>query len=246
MPHEQTMPSIAQRIAALPWAEIHTQLDERGFASAAQVLTAAECQSLRDLYPQTERFRSRIVMDRYNFGRGEYQYFDYPLPSVVQALREAAYPHLATIANTWSERLASSASPARAWPGQLAELTAQCRDAGQTRPTPLMLKYVAGDYNCLHQDLYGDLVFPLQLAVLLDRPDLDFEGGEFVVTEQRPRMQSRVEVVPLQRGDAVIFAVRERPVQGTRGDYRVQLRHGVSRLRSGERHTLGIIFHDAQ
>jgi hypothetical protein len=246
MPHEQTMPSIAQRIAALPWTDIHTQLDVRGVAIAAQVLTAAECRSLRDLYPQSERFRSRIVMDRYNFGRGEYQYFDYPLPPVVQALRAATYPHLATIASAWSERLASSDAPARVWPRELAELTAQCREAGQARPTPLLLKYAAGDYNCLHQDLYGELVFPLQLAVLLDNPEIDFEGGEFVVTEQRPRMQSRAEVVPLQRGDAVIFAVRERPVHGTRGDYRVQLRHGVSRLRSGERHTLGVIFHDAQ
>jgi hypothetical protein len=246
MPYEHNIPSIAQRIAALRWDENQASLDLRGYAVAKQLLTAAECESVRALYPDAERFRSRIVMDRYNFGRGEYQYFAYPLPPVVQALREAAYPQLASIANTWSERLASSTSPARIWPSTLAELTAQCSDANQTRPTPLLLKYGAGDYNCLHQDLYGELVFPLQLAVLLDRPGVDFEGGQFVLTEQRPRMQSRVEVVPLERGDAVMFAVRERPVRGTRGDYRVQLRHGVSELRSGERHTLGVIFHDAE
>jgi hypothetical protein len=246
MPHELHQPSIAQRVAALPWAAIHTDLDARGFATASQLLTAAECQHVRELYAQPEHFRSRIVMDRYNFGRGEYQYFGYPLPPIVQALRESAYPRLATIATAWSERLATTTTPARSWPSELAELTEQCHAAGQVRPTPLLLKYGPGDYNCLHQDLYGELVFPLQLAVLLDQPGTDFEGGELVLTEQRPRMQSRVEVVPLQRGDAVIFAVRERPVAGTRGDYRVQLRHGVSRLRSGGRHTLGVIFHDAQ
>jgi hypothetical protein len=246
MPYEHNLPTISQRIVALRWDEIQSSLDARGYAVAKQLLTAAECESVRVLYPDAGRFRSRIVMNRYNFGRGEYQYFAYPLPPVVQALRETAYPHLASIANGWSERLASSASPARLWPGTLTELTAECSEAGQTRPTPLLLKYGAGDYNCLHQDLYGELVFPLQLAILLDRPGADFEGGQFVLTEQRPRMQSRVEVVPLERGDAVMFAVRERPVRGTRGDYRVQLRHGVSELRSGERHTLGVIFHDAE
>jgi hypothetical protein len=245
MPHESNLSSIDRRLDAVRWDEIRSSLDSRGYAIAKQLLTAAECQSIRALYSEPARFRSRIAMDRYNFGRGEYQYFGYPLPPLVQALREAPYPQLASIANTWSERLASNASPARVWPSTLAELTAQCNQAGQTRPTPLLLKYGAGDYNCLHQDVYGELVFPLQLAVLLDRPGVDFQGGEFVVTEQRPRMQSRVEVVPLERGDAVVFAVRERPVHGTRGDYRVQLRHGVSELRSGERHTLGVIFHDA-
>ncbi len=244
MPHEQSTPSIVERIAALPWDQLHSDLDARGYAVARQLLTATECQALRALYAVPEHFRSRIVMERHNFGRGEYQYFDYPLPPLVHALREAAYPQLAKIASAWSERLATAATPARVWPPTLRELTAACHEAGQVRPTPLLLKYGEGDYNCLHQDLYGDLVFPLQLAVLLDGAG-DFEGGEFVLTEQRPRMQSRVEVVHWNRGDAVLFAVRERPVQGARGDYRVQLRHGVSRITHGERHTLGVIFHDA-
>jgi hypothetical protein len=246
MPHEHQSFTIRQRIAALSWPDLHRQLDERGFAHVPSLLTGAESESVRTLYADSQRFRSRIVMERYNFGRGEYQYFDYPLPPLVQALREAAYPPLAAIARAWGARLATALEPAREWPETLAALTAMCHEQQQTRPTPLLLKYGAGDYNCLHQDLYGALVFPLQLAVLLDRPGVDFEGGEFVLTEQRPRMQSRVEVVPLQQGDAVIFAVRERPVQGTRGDYRVQMRHGVSRLRRGERHTLGVIFHDAE
>jgi hypothetical protein len=244
MSHEQSLSSIAERITALPWDQLQADLDLRGYAVARRLLTPAECQSVRALYVAPEHFRSRIVMERYNFGRGEYQYFDYPLPPLVRALREAAYPQIAKIANAWSERLATAASPARVWPSRLSELTAACHEAGQNRPTPLLLKYGAGDYNCLHQDLYGDLVFPLQLAVLLDGAG-DFEGGEFVLTEQRPRMQSRVEVVHWDRGDAVLFAVRERPVQGTKGDYRVQLRHGVSRITRGERHTLGVIFHDA-
>jgi uncharacterized protein len=246
MPHEHTPPSIAERISALRWTDIHRSLDERGFAHVPALLTGRECESVRALYADSRCFRSRIVMERYNFGRGEYQYFDYPLPPLVQALREAAYPPLATIARAWGARLATERDPAREWPETLDALTALCHERGQSRPTPLLLKYGAGDYNCLHQDLYGELVFPLQLAVLLDRPGMDFEGGELVLTEQRPRMQSRVEVVPLERGDAVIFAVRERPVQGTRGEYRVQMRHGVSRLRSGQRHTLGVIFHDAE
>lgn len=242
MPHDHS-PSIAQRVAALSWDALHQDLDQRGYALVKQLLTAAECQSVRELYSRAELFRSRIVMDRYNFGRGEYQYFGYPLPALVQTLRETVYPQLAPIANAWSARL--SAEAPRAWPTALEDLTAQCHAAEQLRPTPLLLKYGAGDYNCLHQDVYGDLVFPLQVAILLDRPEVDFEGGEFVLTEQRPRMQSRVEVVPFERGDMVIFAVRERPVAGKRGDYRVQLRHGVSVLRSGQRHTLGVIFHDA-
>jgi hypothetical protein len=242
MPHEHS-PSIAERVAALAWDALQAELDQRGYALAKQLLTAAECESVRALYPRGELFRSRIVMDRYNFGRGEYQYFSYPLPPLVQMLRETLYPRLVPIANRWSERL--SADAPRLWPASLAELTAECHAAEQTRPTPLLLKYGPGDYNCLHQDVYGELVFPLQVAILLDRPGVEFEGGQFVLTEQRPRMQSRVEVVPLERGDLVVFAVRERPVAGKRGDYRVQLRHGVSEIRSGERHTLGVIFHDA-
>lgn len=244
MPYDQSISSIADRLAALPWDQLRVDLDTRGYAVARRLLTPQECQSVRTLYPEPEHFRSRIVMARHNFGRGEYQYFDYPLPPLVRDLREAAYPHLAKVATAWSERLATPAHPERAWPAALSELTAACHEAGQLRPTPLLLKYGEGDYNCLHQDLYGELVFPLQLAVLLDGAD-DFEGGEFVLTEQRPRMQSRVEVVHWDRGDAVIFAVRERPVHGTKGDYRVQLRHGVSRITRGQRHTLGVIFHDA-
>jgi uncharacterized protein len=244
MPYDQSTSSIADRIAALPWDQLRVDLDSSGYTVARGLLTPSECRDIRALYAAPEHFRSRIVMERYNFGRGEYQYFEYPLPPLVRELREAAYPYLAKIASGWSERLATPANPARVWPSTLRELTAACHDAGQVRPTPLLLKYGEGDYNCLHQDLYGDLVFPLQLAVLLDGAG-DFEGGEFVLTEQRPRMQSRVEVVHWERGDAVIFAVRERPVHGTRGDYRVQLRHGVSRITRGARHTLGVIFHDA-
>jgi hypothetical protein len=241
MAHASTEVSIESRVGALPWQAMHAELDARGFAIAEQLLSAAECRALRELYPQAQHFRSRIVMERHNFGRGEYQYFGDPLPPLVAALRELAYPPLACIANSWAERLGQE----RRFPAQHAELRAECERLGQVRPTPLLLKYGAGDFNCLHQDVYGELVFPLQLAVLLDQPSEDFSGGEFVLTEQRPRMQSRVEVVPLRRGDAVVFAVRERPVAGTRGDYRVQMRHGVSRLRSGARHTLGVIFHDA-
>jgi uncharacterized protein len=242
MPHASAAPSIERRVAALPWQAMHADLDLRGFATTQQLLTPNECRGLRELYPQPAHFRSRIVMDRHNFGRGEYQYFAYPLPPLVVAVREAAYPPLAAIANAWAERLGQE----RRFPAQHAELKAECERVGQVRPTPLLLRYGAGDYNCLHQDLYGELVFPLQLAVLLDQPGEDFSGGELVLTEQRPRMQSRVEVVPLQRGDAVVFAVRERPVAGSRGDYRVQMRHGVSRLHGGDRHTLGVIFHDAE
>lgn len=233
--------AVASRVARLRWDDICARLDERGFATVPRLLTRSECQRLIALYDQPERFRSRVIMARHAFGRGEYQYFADPLPPLVAGLRSALYPRLAPLANSWAERLGEE----RRFPSTLAGLAAACRAAGQTRPTPLLLRYGADDYNCLHQDIYGDLVFPMQLTVLLSDPSA-FEGGEFVLTEQRPRMQSRAEVVPLRRGDAVVFPVRDRPVQGTRGAYRVALRHGVSRLRSGHRHTIGVIFHDAK
>ncbi len=213
-------------------------LDTEGFHIVEGLLTPAECRAIAGLYPRDDLFRSRVVMSRHGFGRGEYKYFDYPLPPRVAALREEFYPRLVPIANRWR--------PDAAYPETLDAFLARCHAAGQTRPTPLLLQYEEGDFNCLHQDLYGDLVFPLQLAILLSQPGRDFTGGEFVMTEQRPRMQSRAAVVPLQQGDGVVFAVHQRPVEGTRGIYRVNMRHGVSRLRSGHRHTLGIIFHDAK
>jgi hypothetical protein len=197
---------------------------------------------LAELYPEESHFRSRVVMGRHGFGRGEYQYFSYPLPAIIAALRPALYARLVPVANQWNESLGI----AMRFPSTHAEFIARCHAAGQRKPTPLLLQYGAGDFNCLHQDLYGEHVFPVQVAILLSEPGRDFTGGEFVLTEQRPRMQSRAEVVPLTQGDGVIFAVRHRPVQGTRGVYRVNLRHGVSRIRSGQRHTLGIIFHDAE
>jgi hypothetical protein len=197
---------------------------------------------LAELYPEESHFRSRVVMGRHGFGRGEYQYFSYPLPAIIAALRPALYARLVPVANQWNEALGI----AMRFPSTHAEFIARCHAAGQRKPTPLLLQYGAGDFNCLHQDLYGEHVFPVQVAILLSEPGRDFTGGEFVLTEQRPRMQSRAEVVPLTQGDGVIFAVRHRPVQGTRGVYRVNLRHGVSRIRSGQRHTLGIIFHDAE
>jgi uncharacterized protein len=199
------------------------------------------CHELAELYSDDSRFRSRVVMSRHGFGQGEYKYFVYPLPPVVAELRTALYPHLAPVANEWSRRLGAE----RRYPPRLATFLEHCHAAGQVKPTPLLLQYGPEDYNCLHQDLYGEWVFPLQLTVLLSQPGRDFTGGEFVLTEQRPRMQSRAEVVPLGQGDGVVFAVHHRPVRGTRGDYRVNLRHGVSRVRSGRRHTLGVIFHDA-
>jgi hypothetical protein len=223
------------------WAALGSQLDAQGSAVVPRLMSRTECEGLAALYADDARFRSRVVMRRHGFGQGEYKYFSYPLPETVAALREALYPPLAAIANRWHAAMGSEVR----FPDKHAAFLKRCHAAGQRRPTPLLLQYVAGDYNCLHQDLYGEHVFPLQLTVLLSEPGRDFTGGEFVMTEQRPRMQSRAEVVPLRQGDAVLFAVNERPVQGTRGAYRVKLRHGVSRVRSGQRHTAGIIFHDA-
>jgi hypothetical protein len=232
---------MAQRIGAIDWAAAATALDAQGWTTFAGLLTDAECDALAGLYADETGFRSRVVMARHGFGQGEYRYFAYPLPRTVEGLRTALYPHLAPIANRWHERMGIGVR----FPKVHADFLERCHAAGQTRPTPLLLQYGAGDYNCLHQDLYGEHVFPLQLTILLSAPGKDFRGGEFVLTEQRPRMQSRAEVVPLGKGDAVVFAVNSRPHRGTRGDYRVALRHGVSRLRDGRRHTLGIIFHDA-
>jgi uncharacterized protein len=231
----------ADPVAEIDWRQIAASLDEGGYATTPPLLTAAECRGLAALYAGEDFFRSRVVMQRHSFGRGEYKYFRYPLPTTVEALRHAIYPYLAPIADRWRERLREEGR----FPPSLAGYLEQCHKAGQQRPTPLLLKYEAGDYNCLHQDLYGDLVFPLQLTVLLSMPEEDFTGGEFLLVEQRPRAQSKGEVVPLRQGEAVIFAVHHRPVEGTRGPYRVTMRHGVSRLRSGQRYTLGIIFHDA-
>jgi hypothetical protein len=227
--------------AVLDWDRIGAELDESGCALAPGLLTAQECVSYAASYASARQFRSRVVMERHGFGRGEYQYFAYPLPAPLASLRSALYRPLAAVANRWHEQLGIDTR----FPARHDQFIERCHAAGQLRPTPLMLQYREGDYNCLHQDLYGEHVFPLQVAVLLSRPGADFTGGEFVLTEQRPRMQSRVEVVPLRQGDAVIFPVNLRPVNGTRGPYRVNMRHGVSRLRSGLRHTLGIIFHDA-
>ena len=225
----------------IDWDRVGEELDAFGCAVIPGLLAAKDCEAAAALYERPALFRSRVVMERHGFGRGEYQYFAYPLPAPLEALRADLYPPLAAIANRWQAALGLDTR----FPDEHADYLARCHAAGQLRPTPLLLRYRAGDYNCLHQDLYGELVFPLQVAVLLSRPGEDFEGGEFVLTEQRPRMQSRAEVVPLTQGDAVVFPVNQRPVQGTRGVYRVAMRHGVSRLRSGTRHTLGIIFHDA-
>jgi hypothetical protein len=226
---------------SLDWTRIAADLDMHGAVVLPDVLKAAQCRQLAALYDDDTQFRSRVIMARHGYGRGEYRYFKYPLPPLVEDFRAALYPPLAQIANRMHEAMGIDIR----FPDTHAAFVKRCHDAGQTKPTPLLLKYGAGDYNCLHQDLYGEHVFPLQVALLLSQPNEDFAGGEFVLTEQRPRMQSRVEVVPLTRGDAVIFPVRQRPVNGTRGTYRVTMRHGVSRLRSGNRFTLGIIFHDA-
>lgn len=222
-------------------SHLATDLDTLGWARLPGLLTPAQCAAVTALYGDDAGFRSTVVMARHGYGRGTYRYFSYPLPPLVETLRRDTYPQLVGVANAWYARMGL----APRFPDALADFLARCHDAGQTRPTPLLLRYGAGDYNCLHQDLYGEHFFPLQVAVLLSDPVVDFTGGEFVLTEQRPRMQSRAEVVPLAQGDAVVFAVRERPVAGTRGDYRVQHSHGVSTIRSGCRHTLGIIFHDA-
>ncbi len=235
------MTGFAERVAALDWGAVGVELDATGCAATPSVLTEAECMALQALWAEEAPFRSRIVMARHGFGRGEYRYYAHPLPDPVAALRRALYAPLARIANGWQERLGL---PSR-FPDRHEGFLARCHEAGQTRPTPLLLRYEAGDFNCLHQDLYGEHGFPLQVAILLSEPGRDFTGGEFVLTEQRPRMQSRAEVVPLRQGEAVIFAVHHRPVAGTRGTYRVTLRHGVSRVRSGIRFTTGIIFHDA-
>jgi hypothetical protein len=229
------------RIEALDWQEIGKNLDEQGNAVLAGVLTPQECMALANLYPNEEGFRSRVVMGRHGFGRGEYKYFSYPLPDIVEGMRTELYSRLAPLANKWNESMKSDVR----YPATHAQFIKRCHDAGQERPTPLLLQYGVGDFNCLHQDLYGEHVFPIQVTFLLSEPGKDFTGGEFVLTEQRPRMQCRPEVVPLRHGDAVAFAVHHRPVQGTRGVYRVNMRHGVSRLHSGHRHTMGIVFHDA-
>ncbi len=229
-------------VAAIDWPAVSDQLQAVGHAVIPRLLCPAQCSALVVSYAQPDNFRSRVVMERHGFGKGEYQYFCYPLPPLVQQLRSALYPQLVPTANRWNEAMGIEV---RYPPGHEAFL-ARCHAAGQVRPTPLLLQYAQGDYNCLHQDLYGEHVFPIQAAVLLSQPGRDFTGGEFVLTEQRPRMQSRPAVVPLQQGDAVVFAVHHRPVQGSRGFYRVNMRHGVSALRSGHRHTLGLIFHDAQ
>jgi len=232
---------IQARVLGRDWPSLGDELDAQGCALVQGLLTRSECHALRELYQQEALFRSRVVMAKHGFGRGEYRYFTYPLPTLVGELRTHLYPKLATVANRWNSALGN----ADAYPAELSAFLERCHAAGQTKPTPLLLQYAEGDYNCLHQDLYGELVFPLQVALLLSEPGRDFEGGEFVLTEQRPRRQSRPMVLPLRQGDALIFAVRYRPVQGARGFYRVTLRHGVSRVRSGQRHTLGVIFHDA-
>jgi hypothetical protein len=237
----QISPGIAARVAALPWAQHSEELDAQGSTILEGLLTPQHCAGLAALYTEEQLFRSRVVMAKHGFGRGEYKYFSYPLPSAVGELRESLYPRLVPIANRWNAAMGIDVS----YSAEHAGFLDRCQAAGQTRPTPLLLSYAQGDYNCLHQDLYGEHVFPLQVAVLLSEPGRDFTGGEFVMTEQRPRMQSRPMVLPLRQGDAVLFAVQRRPVQGTRGVYRVNLRHGVSRIRSGHRQTLGIIFHDA-
>jgi hypothetical protein len=233
---------LERRVRVLDWARLAAELDERGCATTGPILTADECRTLTAAYAEEGLYRSQIIMARHGFGRGEYKYFAYPLPELVASLRRALYRALAPIANRWQAALGGKAD----YPAEHDAYLERCHKAGQRRPTPLMLKYGPGDYNCLHQDLYGELAFPLQVGFLLSRPARDFTGGEFMLTEQRPRQQSRGEVVSLEQGEGVVFAVNHRPVQGKRGVYRSAMRHGVSRLKSGQRFTVGIIFHDAQ
>lgn len=240
--YEQNSSSnFADKIGDLDWQRISQELDKYGNAVVPQMLTAAQCNALAALYPDDTHFRSHVVMERYNFGKGEYKYFRYPLPEIISQLRTVLYSNLAPVANGWNELMGIDVR----YPKAHSDFIKRCHQAGQTRPTPLLLQYGPGDFNCLHQDLYGEHVFPIQVTILLSQPNQAFTGGEFVLTEQRPRMQSQVEVVLLSQGDAVAFAVHHRPVKGKRGYYRVNFRHGVSRLRSGRRHTLGLIFHDA-
>ena len=234
--------NVSARLASIDWSTVAADLSSVGWGMLTGILQPQECDGLAALYPQDARFRSHVVMARHGFGRGEYKYFSYPLPAIISELRGGIYQRLSPIANRWNELMGIDVR----YPDDHASFIERCHQAGQSRPTPLLLQYGPDDYNCLHQDVYGEHVFPLQVAFLLAEPNQDFTGGEFVLTEQRPRMQSRAEVVPLGKGDAVIFAVRNRPHQGTRGYYRVNMRHGVSRLRSGRRHTMGIIFHDAK
>jgi hypothetical protein len=234
--------SAVGRLAAADWPRLKASLDERGTATIEGLFDRDTCRAIASSYSDESKFRSRVVMAKHGFGRGEYRYFAYPLPFDLERLRATLYAGLAPLANQWHERLGIDSR----FPESHREFLARCHAAGQSRPTPLLLQYGTGDYNCLHRDLYGAHVFPIQMAVLLSAPGADFSGGEFVVTERRPRLQSRVEVVPLTQGDAVLFAVSERPVTGTRGVYRVTHRHGVSRVGSGHRHTLGIILHDAE
>ncbi|AXV76207.1 MULTISPECIES: 2OG-Fe(II) oxygenase [Ralstonia solanacearum species complex] len=233
--------TIGAPVDTFDWRAVEDALNDAGNALLPSLLTPGACDALAALYPRDSLYRSRVVMARHGFGRGEYKYFAYPLPGLIEHLRTLLYPRLAPIANRWNQAMGIDVR----YPATHADFLQRCHDAGQLRPTPLILRYGPGDYNCLHQDLYGEHVFPLQVAILLSEPGTDFTGGEFVMTEQRPRMQSRPEVVPLRKSDAAVFAVSHRPVQGTRGTYRVTMRHGVSRLRSGQRHTVGIIFHDA-
>ena len=238
----QSPSGIATSVESFNWDAIHAELDAYGAAVIGPLLSPEQCKTLSNEYDNEDLYRSRVVMARQGFGRGEYKYFAYPLPSVIAELRKSLYPYLMKIANGWNEAMGIDVR----YPAEHEAFKARCHAAGQTKPTPLILKYEAGDYNCLHQDIYGEHVFPLQVAVLLSKPGQEFTGGEFTLSEQRPRMQSRVEVVPLGQGTGVIFPVHHRPVKGTRGTYRVKMRHGVSRVRSGQRFTMGVIFHDAQ
>ena len=233
---------VGSRVAGYDWRAIADHLDAHGWAVLPGLLTTEETAALASLYGDDRMFRSHVIMARHGFGRGEYKYFKYPLPETLSGLRTSIYPRLVAIANRWNDDMGIGVR----YPTAHSEFLARCHEAGQTKPTPLLLKYGEGDFNALHQDVYGEHLFPLQMMVLLSQPGTDFTGGEFVLTEQRPRMQSRVEVVPLGRGDGVVWAVRNRPVRGSRGSYRVNMRHGVSRIRSGHRHTAGVIFHDAK